>query len=235
MLIDVFAERLRDTHAPPSVDDLGKAIATFGKDESESHSPSAAVIASDQTTVFTSTFNGERASESRLTVVSGNRSSSIALPYHFPHADIGPLSLVPPDIALVGIPDGSGANVGRTLHVIDRSGREAWSVDVPFDILQPPIDGAGRVGLAGGGLAVVEASRVVWSRFVGERVYATAFEDGTLAVARGNEVHVVTRTGVDRQVLAVPAGEIISTPPAIAQNGTVWVATVQALYVARPQ
>jgi len=99
---------------------------------------------------------------------------------------------------------------------------------------EPPVDlGRGRVAVTGRGIAAMEDGRVMWSRTSASPVHATAFEDGTLAVAMGSELRVVDREGGVRLVLKTAEGETISTPPAVANSGAVWVATEKGLYVAR--
>ena len=198
------------------------------------HIPIAAVMDSDGAVVFTSFWYDVSPAQAGLTGVPRvDRHWSVPLPRDWLRTD--GLSLIPPYVALVGVAPGTSADRGRVLHVLDTSGRELWSVESPFDVAQPAIDCAGRICLAGDGLAATEGGRVVWSRFVGERVRATAFDDGSLAVAQRGELHVVSRDGADRQPLPVAEGETITTPPAIAHDGSIWVATAQAVYVARPQ
>ncbi len=195
--------------------------------------PNAAVFGADGTAVLTSTSLGGKAAEFHLTSVAADgRTGTVTLPYAFPTKPA--LSVIPPNIALVGAAYGASVDFARAVHVLDAVGHEVWSAVVPFDVKQPPIDCAGRVCVAGDGLAALDHGRVAWVRFEGERVYATAFEDGSLAVSRGRALHILSRDGIDQQVLSVAAGEAITTPPAIGHDGAVWVATVEAVYVARP-
>jgi hypothetical protein len=116
---------------------------------------------------------------------------------------------------------------------LDAGGRTLWSAEVPFEARQPPIDGDGRIYVAGEGLAAVENGKVLWGGRSDVRVRATAFEDGTLAVAVGSKLRIVNRDGTIEQELATKDGEVLTTPPAIASDGAVWVASAKHLYVAR--
>ena len=117
---------------------------------------------------------------------------------------------------------------------VDAKGHVAWKAEVPFEARQPPVDGAdGRVYVVGQGLAALQDGAVVWSTRSSALMMATAFGDGTLAVSVGAELRIVARDGVIRQQLRTPDGEPIATPPAIAADGAVWLATKTHLYVAR--
>jgi hypothetical protein len=141
------------------------------------------------------------------------------------------LSIAPPSLLLVG--DDGGPN--GTLHALDAGLAEVWSAALPIAPgEEPPIDGGGgRVVVVGNGIASLEQGRVLWSAPSAVPLLATAFEDGTLAVAKGSELELVDRDGTIRQSLHAGAGESITTPPAIAADGAVWVATTKAIYVAR--
>jgi hypothetical protein len=144
--------------------------------------------------------------------------------------DVRLLSIAPPYILVVG-DDEAGARV----HCLDTDGAERWSSALPFAYGdEPPLDlGNGKVAMTGMGVATFQEGKVLWSAPSSSPVRATAFEDGTLAVASGSELRIVDRDGAIRQVLRTSQGETISTPPAIAHDGSVWVATEKALYVAR--
>jgi hypothetical protein len=139
------------------------------------------------------------------------------------------LSIVPPNLFLVG------DDAGGTLHCLSFDGSERWSLRLPFASgEEPPVDaGDGRVVVTGAGLASIENGRVLWSAPSKTPVLATAFQDGTLAVTTGPELRIVDRDGSIRQSLRASEDDVITTPPAIAHDGTVWVATQKALYVAR--
>src|SRR5690606_18849321 len=106
---------------------------------------------------------------------------------------------------------------------------------IPFAVRQPPIDAAGgRIVLAGNGIAAVEGGAVVWLLLSPNRMRATAYRDGTLAVADGPTLRILSRDGTELQSLPTVAGEELKTPPAIAHDGSVWVAGNKVLYVAKP-
>lgn len=137
------------------------------------------------------------------------------------------LSLVPPFIMLT-----EKTAAGTKLHALRGDGAEAWSVAVPWAVRQPPIDGGqGRVYLVGHGLATIdhgELTSLVPSELP---LYATAFADGSLAVVAGKELRLLTRAGkLDGKLEAL---EPLLTPPAIAGDGSVWVASGEAVYIAR--
>jgi outer membrane protein assembly factor BamB len=111
------------------------------------------------------------------------------------------------------------------LHRLDPEAATRWTVRVPLAVTQPAIDGGDRIWLAGNGLAVVADGRVLWSRTSDQRHRATAFREGTLAVAHGDTLELVGRRGTPTQVLRVPGGHVITTPPAISGDGRLWVAT----------
>jgi outer membrane protein assembly factor BamB len=148
------------------------------------------------------------------------------LPY-----DVRLLSIAPPHILLV-TDDATG---GTSLRCLEADGNERWSARLPFSRGEdPPVDlGGGRALVTGRGLAAIEDGKIVWSAPSPTAVRATAFADGTLAVASGGELRIVDRDGAIRQVLHAAEGETITTPPGIGHDGSVWVATGKALYVAR--
>ena len=120
-----------------------------------------------------------------------------------------------------------------TLHLLSMSGAAVASVSVPFEVLEPPVDGgAGRIYLAGTGLAAVQDGHVLWSQPRGGRTLATAFAGGEVALAVGDTLRIVDRAGTVRQSFTAP-GETFATPPAIAEDGSVWIATDKGIYAAR--
>jgi hypothetical protein len=141
------------------------------------------------------------------------------------------LSLVPPHVALLVVEH----DRAPALHVLDGELYEIWSLVLSFvPGEQPPIDVTdGRLVITGAGLAAVEKGKIVWWQPSTTAVRATAFVDGTLAVAVGPELRIVSRDGAIRQSFHTDEGDVITTPPAIAPDGTIWVATSKALYVAR--
>jgi len=138
------------------------------------------------------------------------------------------LSLSPPLILATSV-----SAAGTTVHALDASGAERWTAVVPFGVQQPPIDGAGRVVVIGGGIASIEAGKIVWSQASPVTMLGTAFADGALALSVGAELRIVDREGTILQALQTIGGESLTTPPCILADGTVWVATEKALYVAR--
>jgi hypothetical protein len=107
-------------------------------------------------------------------------------------------------------------------------------VTVSFEVLQPPVDGGrGRVYLLGTGVAGIDDGVVTWTQAPAPLTLGAAFAGGELALATGRELRLVDRDGSVRQSFAVAAGETIQTPPAIAPDGSVWLATEAALYAAR--
>jgi PQQ-like domain len=146
------------------------------------------------------------------------------------------LDFVPTDISVVDggfalLAGGSGA-VG--LHLLDTTGKELWRTTIAFAVDAPPIDaGGGRVYLAGAGFAAAEGGKVLWSHPSSSRVFATALGDGSALVAVGAELRATSRDGAIVQTLRVPDGDSIVAPPAVAADGTAWVATAKGLYAAR--
>lgn len=92
--------------------------------------------------------------------------------------------------------------------------------------------GSGRIYLLGNGFAAIENGHVLWAKRSPALMLGTAFAGGELAIVTGAELRIVGRDGVTRQSFRTD-GERIATPPAIAPDGSVWVATDKALYVAR--
>lgn len=121
------------------------------------------------------------------------------------------------------------------LHRHDTKGREVWRVEVGLTVRQPPIDGgSGRVYLAGSnGVVAVEDGKIVWEQRGEGLMMATAFEDGSLAVANGFKLEIWSRDGQTLQSFETARREPITTPPAPASDGSIWLATADALYVAR--
>jgi hypothetical protein len=105
--------------------------------------------------------------------------------------------------------------------------------EIPFEVLQPPIEGTDRFYLAGRGLAAVSPRGVEWQWPSSQIIFATAFADGTLAVSAGSELRIIAPNGTLRQTLKLSGPGPITTPPAIAPDGSLYVATAEHLYVAR--
>jgi len=146
------------------------------------------------------------------------------------------LAFVPYDISIVegGIAVLSGGKGSSTVHMLARDGRELWQATVPFSVDTPPIDaGGGRVYLIGDGFAAADHGKILWSQKSTAHPYATSLADGSALVAVGPELRVVTRDGAILRRLRVPEGDSLVAPPAVTADGSVWLATAKALYVAR--
>lgn len=176
---------------------------------------------------------------------------AISVGYH-----VADISIVPPGMVLVeeAAPEPARFDLdlaaqevpSTTVHYLTPQGTEQWKATVGFGLGQPPIDcGDGRICLAGFGLASVVNGKVEWSmkapRLPSQKswptgylppapVRATAFEDGTLAVANHRALQILAKDGSIKQGFTVAEDELITTPPAISPDGRVWVATQQALY-----
>ena len=74
---------------------------------------------------------------------------------------------------------------------------------------------------------------MLWAQRSAALILGTAFEDGACALAVGAELRIVGKDGAILQSLRVPDDEVLSTPPAIAADGSIWVATGKGLYAAR--
>ncbi|MFO7177517.1 MAG: hypothetical protein DIU78_002350 [Pseudomonadota bacterium] len=145
------------------------------------------------------------------------------------------LSFEPYDLSILdsGYAVLSRADSGTVLHRLDPNGKELWRVAIPFEATQPPVDGGkGRVYVAGKGFAAVEDGKLLYAH-PGDQQWATAFEDGTVALAIGPELRIIDRDGTIRQSLRTKDGERLTTPPAIASDGTIWVGSETTLYHAR--
>lgn len=118
---------------------------------------------------------------------------------------------------------------------VDSHGDDLWEVEVPFRVLSPPLAGGrGTVVVVGDGIAALDGSKVVWTRPSATPMRASAFADGVLAVTTGRDLWLIESDGRDRLHLRT-RDEPITTAPAIASDGSVWVASREALYVARPK
>ncbi len=136
------------------------------------------------------------------------------------------------------------------------AGAEMWRAHVPFGASGPAVDAAGgRVIVAGRGIAAIEGGRVVWQSPTDVVAMATSFGEGSLAIAVGSELRVIGRAGNLIARLASPPegsaqppgvpvgtnsglapnepGPPFVTPPAVAADGSIWIATATRLFVAR--
>ena len=147
------------------------------------------------------------------------------------------LGFVPYDISIVedGAAILSGIDAGpRALYLVDLQGHEQWKANIDFAVEAPPIDGGdGRVYVVGKGIAAFEDGKTLWSQPSSASVHATSLSDGSLLVTVSAELRVVARDGTIKQTLKVPEGDALVAPPAVTADGTVWLATAKALYVAR--
>jgi len=80
-------------------------------------------------------------------------------------------------------------------------------------------------------LAAIDNGKITWSHLSPEPIYASSFEDGSLALATGKRLDFVKPDGTIDQ--SFNADEPLVAPPAIAGDGSVWVASAEALYLAR--
>jgi hypothetical protein len=132
-------------------------------------------------------------------------------------------------VVLGPTPSGKGT---RAL-TFDQQGREAWRLDLPFEAHQPAAWGGGeRAYVAGDGIAAIEGGRVEWSMPRRGPARVTAFAEGELALAVGSSLEIVSRDGAVLQTFAAD-GEIL-TRPAIAGDGSIFVATASSLFVGAP-
>jgi hypothetical protein len=137
------------------------------------------------------------------------------------------LSLADPGIVVLETRKG-----GTHLTALNRNALFEFSVDVPFSAYQPAISGAtGRLYVAGRGLCALDKGKLTWTHDYDENTYASSFDDGSLAVARSNRLELMTPDGNVTQTFET--AEPLVTAPAIAADGSVWVASNQAMYVAR--
>ena len=122
------------------------------------------------------------------------------------------------------------------LHHLDSAGKETWQADIPFEVFMPPVDaGRGRIYVFGMGFAGIQDGKVMFVTPSPVPMFGTSFGDGTMAIAAGPELRLVDRDGKILQKLATPEGDNITTPPAIAADGSIWVGTATAVYVARAE
>jgi hypothetical protein len=149
------------------------------------------------------------------------------------HLDFVPydISIVERGIALLSTNADASST---TLHLVDWNGKELWKTTVAFHVDSPPIEGGGgRVYLVGNGFAAVDNGKTLWADPSAAHAYGTSLADGTLLLAIGPELRVVNRDGKILQSLRIPEGDPIVAPPAVSADGTTWLVTAKALYVAR--
>ena len=126
----------------------------------------------------------------------------------------------------------SASRASSHLEARRADGTLAWDADLPFLAGQPPIDGGDRVYVVGRGLVALDLNgAILWSALSPTLLRAQAFNDGTLAVVRGSELQIIAPDGTIRW--SFRAQEELTSYPAIASDGAVWVASARALYVVR--
>ena len=137
------------------------------------------------------------------------------------------LSLVGEHIALLEPRAG-----GTRLTALTSAVRPAFTVDVPFRASQPAIWGRpGRIYLAGVGLAALDQGKLSWTLPYDAPIQATSFDDGSLVVASGSQLELIDPDGKLAQTLDL--GEPLLTQPAIAADGSVYVASLETVFVVR--
>jgi hypothetical protein len=120
------------------------------------------------------------------------------------------------------------------VHHLGPDGRETWRHEIPFEVLQPPIDaGRGRIYLMGNGTAAIQDGKLLFATQYTTPMFGTAFEDGAMAISAGAELRIIGPDGRLQQTFTTAEHEPITTPPAIGSDGSVWVGTGKAVYVAR--
>lgn len=146
------------------------------------------------------------------------------------------IAFSPSDISAVGT---SFVLLAKTEHgtsvlFLDAAGDERARGEVSFEALQPPIDaGNGRVYIMGRGVAAFQDGKRLFANAYADPMFGTAFADGSMAIAAGVELRIVGPDGKARQTFTTAEGDPITTPPAIGSDGSVWVGTEKAIYVAR--
>lgn len=88
-----------------------------------------------------------------------------------------------------------------------------------------------RIYVAGMGIAALDDGVPTWVHPSVEATYATSFEDGSLAVASGKQLEFLKTDGSVDQ--SFQTDEPIVSPPAITADGSVWVASTEAIYFVR--
>lgn len=137
------------------------------------------------------------------------------------------ISLIESQVYLV-----ASAGAGTQLRVFTRGAKPVHSLTVSVPALQPAIAGvAGRAYVSGKGLVALDNGKVSWTHASDEPLYASTFEDGSLAVANGKRLDFMKPDGTIDQ--SFEAQEPLVAPPAIASDGSVWAASTTALYIAR--
>jgi len=117
------------------------------------------------------------------------------------------------------------------VDALDSEGAPLWSQTLPFDVLQPAIWGGGeRLYFVGRGIAATDEGTLSWHEPSEIPMAASAFGDGSLAVAVGSALWILDTKGKRTQTFEVPGGERIVSQPAIGAEGSVYVATETKIY-----
>lgn len=117
------------------------------------------------------------------------------------------------------------------VDALDSEGAPLWSQTLPFDVLQPAIWGGGeRLYFVGRGIAATDEGALSWNKPSETPMAASAFGDGSLAVAVGAALWILNAQGKREQTFEVPGGERIVSQPAIGAEGSVYVATATKIY-----
>ncbi|MEZ4442982.1 MAG: hypothetical protein R3B72_28055 [Polyangiaceae bacterium] len=124
------------------------------------------------------------------------------------------------------------ASWASRVTMLDEKLDELWHVDAPVAAKQPPIDGGdGRIYLVGDSVALVREGKFLWVKdWPGQ---ATAARDGMLVHVHDKTLRVIDDSGRERQLLYIDEGPI-KTPPAIAEDGSVYFATAGKVWRAAP-
>jgi outer membrane protein assembly factor BamB len=153
-------------------------------------------------------------------------------------------SAISPGFALLATQDASASGPPLLIALDDR-GREQWRAAVPFRIdveveptlhrpPHPPIAlGDGRVLVAGAGLACFANGKLLWSRPSPARVGATVLASKAIAVATGRGLQILDPDGRVRDEVELPGEATVTTSPAVASDGTLYVGTKAAVYAVR--
>jgi len=108
---------------------------------------------------------------------------------------------------------------------LDAKLNKLWHVDVPFSVRQPPIDGGeGRIYLVGDRIALVDKGTLRWTQPL--QAQATASTNGVLAAATHRGLLLFLPNGHHLQEIKTP----ILTPPAIAEDGSIYFASARKLW-----
>lgn len=169
-------------------------------------------------------------SDNRFYVIDGRRGRTlvdIKLPM-----SVAFMSVIGDHYAIVSR-DPSDEHRATKLHMLDECGTERWSEHLPIVALQPPVDGgADTIHVVGHGLATFSKRKLVHHECSKEPMYMTCFRSGECVLAAVRDLRFLRRSGAVRLALNPGPMERFITPPAIASDGAVWVATEKSVYIA---